>query len=128
MCTKSTGPTYNGNRVVRFGVRSFDGTVYWEELLGATPFGAAGSRPNRGCEPRAAAGASQQNVTKPHDLAVQDSIFKGGESGDRVEGRLIYCHSRYTNDNEGSEELNQSSALKEHEQQGAIKESHNSQD
>jgi hypothetical protein len=37
-----------------------------EELLGATPFGAAGRRPNRGCGPRAAAGAARHNVTKPH--------------------------------------------------------------
>jgi hypothetical protein len=37
-----------------------------EELLGATPSGAAGRRPNRGCGPRAAAGAARHNVTKPH--------------------------------------------------------------
>ena len=36
------------------------------ELLSATPFGAAGRRPNRGCGPRAAAGAARHNVTKPH--------------------------------------------------------------
>ncbi len=35
-------------------------------LLGATPFGAACRRPNRGCGPRAAAGAVLHNVTKPH--------------------------------------------------------------
>ncbi len=37
-----------------------------EELLGATPSGAAGRRPNRGCGPRAAAEAARHNVTKPH--------------------------------------------------------------
>ncbi len=37
-----------------------------EELLGATPLGAAGRRPNRGCGPRAAAEAARHNVTKPH--------------------------------------------------------------
>ena len=37
-----------------------------EELLSATPFGAAGRRPNRGCWPLAAAGAARNNVTKPH--------------------------------------------------------------
>ena len=36
-----------------------------EELLGATPIGAAGRRPNRGCGPRAAAEAARRNVTKP---------------------------------------------------------------
>jgi hypothetical protein len=35
-----------------------------EELLGATSFSAAGSRPNRGCGPRAAAEAAWHNVTK----------------------------------------------------------------
>ncbi len=38
----------------------------WEELLGATPFSAAGSRPNRGCGPQAAAETARYNVTKPH--------------------------------------------------------------
>ncbi len=37
-----------------------------EELLGTTPYGAAGRRPNRGCRPRAAAGAARHNVTKLH--------------------------------------------------------------
>ncbi len=37
-----------------------------EELLGATPFGAAGRRPNRGCWQRATAGAAWHNVTKLH--------------------------------------------------------------
>ncbi len=37
-----------------------------EELLGSMPFGAACRRPNRGCGPRAAAGAARHNVTKPH--------------------------------------------------------------
>ena len=36
-----------------------------EELLGATLDGTAGSRPNRGCWPRAAAEAILHNVTKP---------------------------------------------------------------
>jgi hypothetical protein len=36
-----------------------------EELLGATPLGAAGRRPNKGCGPRAAAEAVRHNVTKP---------------------------------------------------------------
>ena len=39
--------------------------------------------------------------------AVQDSIFEEGESGDLVEGRLIYCQSRDTDDNKGSQKLNQ---------------------
>jgi hypothetical protein len=30
------------------------------------PFGTAGRRPNRGCGPRAAAGAARHNITKPH--------------------------------------------------------------
>jgi hypothetical protein len=54
--------------------------------------------------------------------AVQDSTFKGGESGDSVERRLIYCQSRDTDDNEGPQALNQSSAPEGNEQQGAIKE------
>ena len=37
-----------------------------EELLGATLYGTAGRRPNRGCGPRAAAEATRHNVTKPH--------------------------------------------------------------
>jgi hypothetical protein len=37
-----------------------------EELLGATPFGAAGRRPNRRCKPRAAAEAARHNETKLH--------------------------------------------------------------
>ena len=37
-----------------------------EELLGATLYGTAGRRPNRGCWPRAAAEATRHNVTKPH--------------------------------------------------------------
>ncbi len=37
-----------------------------EELLGATLFGTAGRRPNRGCGLRAAADAALHNVTKPH--------------------------------------------------------------
>jgi hypothetical protein len=37
-----------------------------EELLGATPFGAAGRRPNQGCGPRAAAEAARHKMTKPH--------------------------------------------------------------
>jgi hypothetical protein len=53
---------------------------------------------------------------------VQDSIFEGGESGDTVERRLTYCQSRDTDDNEGPQELNQSSAPEGNEQQGAIKE------
>ena len=36
-----------------------------EELLGATLYGTAGRRPNRGCGPRAAAAAARHNVTKP---------------------------------------------------------------
>ena len=31
-------------------------------------FGAAGRRPNRGCGPRAAAGAARHNVTKPSSI------------------------------------------------------------
>ena len=54
--------------------------------------------------------------------AVQDSTFEGGESGDSVERRLIYCQSRDTDDNEGPQALNQSSAPEGNEQQGAIKE------
>ena len=38
-----------------------------EELLGATLYGTAGRRPNRGCGPRAAAEATR-HVTKPHRL------------------------------------------------------------
>ena len=37
-----------------------------KELLGATLYGTAGHRPNRGCGPRAAAEATWHNVTKPH--------------------------------------------------------------
>ncbi len=37
-----------------------------EELLGATPFGTASSKPNRGCGPRATAEAALHNVTKLH--------------------------------------------------------------
>ena len=44
--------------------------------------------------------------------AVQDSTFKGRESGDSVERRFIYCQSKVTDDNEGSQKLNQSSAVK----------------
>ena len=36
------------------------------ELLSATPFGAAGRRPNRGWGARTAAEATRHNVTKPH--------------------------------------------------------------
>ena len=54
--------------------------------------------------------------------AVQDSTFEGGESGDSVERLLIYCQSRDTDENEGSQKLNQSSAPEVNEQQGAIKE------
>ena len=41
-----------------------------EELPVATLYGTAGSRPNRGCGPRAAAEleAARHNVTKPHRL------------------------------------------------------------
>jgi hypothetical protein len=53
---------------------------------------------------------------------VQDSIFEGEESGDTIERLLTYCQSRDTDDNEGSQELNQSSAPEGNEQQGAIKE------
>ena len=48
--------------------------------------------------------------------------LEGGESGDSVERRLIYCQSRDTDDNEGPQALNQSSAPEGKEQQGAIKE------
>ncbi len=37
-----------------------------EELLGATLFGIAGSRPNRGCGPLAAEEVALHNVTQPH--------------------------------------------------------------
>ena len=37
-----------------------------QSRLGATPLGAAGRRPNRGCGLRAAAEAARHNVTKPH--------------------------------------------------------------
>ena len=48
--------------------------------------------------------------------AVQDSIFEGGESGDSFKRLLIYCQSRDTDDNEGSQALNQSSAPEGNEQ------------
>jgi hypothetical protein len=41
---------------------------------------------------------------------LQDSILGGGDSGDTVERLPIYCQSRDTDDNEGSQELNHSSA------------------
>ena len=53
--------------------------------------------------------------------AVQNSTFEGGESGDSVERRLIYCQSRDADDDEGSQALSQSSAPEGNEQ-GAIKE------
>jgi hypothetical protein len=60
-----------------------------------------------------------QSTEKIQEL--QDSISEGGESGDTVERRLTYCQSRDTDDNEGPQELNQSSASEGNEQQGAIK-------
>jgi hypothetical protein len=57
---------------------------------------------------------------------VQDSIFKGGVSGDTVERRLTFCQSRDTDDNEGSQELNQSSVTEGTNNKGQSKSVHQS--
>ena len=53
----------------------------WEELLGATLYGTAGRRPNRGCGPRAAAEAARHNVTKPHRLRTYRDAGRERASG-----------------------------------------------
>ncbi len=52
-----------------------------EELLAATLFGTTGSRPNRGCGPRAAARAARHNVTKPHRLRTYQDAGRERASG-----------------------------------------------
>ena len=53
-----------------------------EELLGATLYGTAGRRPNRGCRPRAAAKAARHNVTKPHRLRT----YRDAQGRERAPG------------------------------------------
>ncbi len=74
-----------------------------EELLGATLFGTAGRRPNRGCGPRAAAEAARHNVTKPHrPLTYQDAGREwpvGFGSGEPEHAIWILVDLRYLRSN-----------------------------
>jgi hypothetical protein len=58
-----------------------------EELLGATLFGTAGRRPNRGCGPRAAAEAARHNVTKPHQPRTYRDAGRASERASGAAGR-----------------------------------------
>ena len=60
-----------------------------DELLSAMLDGtaAAGRRPNRGCGPRAAADATQHNVTKPHRPRNYRDAGRGRASGLGAAGR-----------------------------------------
>ena len=59
-----------------------------EELLGATPYGTADRRPNRGSGPRAAAEATRHNVTKPHRLRTYRDA--GGERAFGAAGQSMH--------------------------------------